>query len=1143
MPEQSPRASHDRLRLGAAFAAGVVLAALVAVGGVVAAIAGTLAQPAFALAWRLQRGGRPDWKRDIAQLSLLWGAGVAGAALLVAWPLSSLLRTGSLLAAFALSTIVGLGLLGLWRVWPLWQRAERDGGSLRTTWDDLRDLDLGAWRGLGIAGIVAGLAGFVVTLSWPGLLDDRLRIGVTVAFVLASAGLHLAIQRVAPADALHGFEDEDEAPVAAKPSKRPQPSTAPVPAEAPEAPLPALADADGPVAAAVTAEEIAKEAPETVRASDPALEPELFAAARSGRVERALELLELGADIHAAPPAEERDQRSLIVLAAVLPDLRLLRALIARGVDLNAATAGMTPLLAATRDSWHGRPDAVMTLLANGADPRLTDGDGNTPLHHAARSSDPGVAALLRDAAAELDPLNHEGQSPLGMACANGNWRLAKFLLELGARPEPPGGQPALLAAAGGDEDDPAGVQLLLKHKARIDARDARGRAALHEATLAGHLDIVIALLSAGADPNVADGHGRTPLLEAARGAHPAVLERLLEHLPRGGVAEAAHTDIDGATALILACQAEVASPPLVVRLLDLGVDPEHRDRHGKRAVDRAAEAGRWSLVAALDRAYPLPAAVSGEGDAAIPDRVPAALLRDGLRDGRAADLVGLAKLLTPAELGAQLLDEQHPPSPEHVAWLLAQGADPGTLDARGDTPLFVLLGRGPTALPAIHALLRAGVSPAGRGGLGRFLAACVAGDQAARGIEQCALDLLERGADPFARSPSGDPTLALAVRLGWSRLVERLLAIGVDLNARDSHGMSALHLAAALGREAMLKRLVAHGASPDLLAADGQTPLGVALSSGRRDLADWLDWRGWPLPRRPLLSQDVPAAAIVGDADAVRRLLDLGLPVDAVDHQGCSALLRAAGGGHRAVVDLLLARGATPGLAAHSGATPLSAAVSMRHGEIVDRLVSAGASLEQRLPGELTVLMVACALGLTDLAARLLAAGADAHARDAQGRMALHCAAMYGFTARERHRLVALFDTLLLAGVDADQSAAGVTPLLLLLGARAEPGTAADEDVLIAGLDLLLDHEATLDVKDPRGFGPLHLAALHGLPGVVKRLLRAGADPAQRDSLNRTPREIAVMRGFIDIAAEFAPVTPGSHNVSMARFLRGPGN
>ena len=77
------------------------------------------------------------------------------------------------------------------------------------------------------------------------------------------------------------------------------------------------------------------------------------------------------------------------------------------------------------------------------------------------------------------------------------------------------------------------------------------------------------------------------------------------------------------------------------------------------------------------------------------------------------------------------------------------------------------------------------------------------------------------------------------------------------------------------------------------------------------------------------------------------------------------------------------------------------------------------------------------------------------------------------------------------------------------------------------------------VDAQDPRGFGPLHLAALHGLMRVVQKLLRAGADPSQRDTLNRTPREIAVMRGFVDIAAELAPSPAGGGDVSMARFLR----
>ncbi|NLC60299.1 MAG: hypothetical protein GX761_03320, partial [Gammaproteobacteria bacterium] len=314
---------------------------------------------------------------------------------------------------------------------------------------------------------------------------------------------------------------------------------------------------------------------------------------------------------------------------------------------------------------------------------------------------------------------------------------------------------------------------------------------------------------------------------------------------------------------------------------------------------------------------------------------------------------------------------------------------------------------------------------------------------------------------------------------------------------------------------------------------------LGVALAAGRRDLARWLDWRGWKLPRRPLQAQDLPAAAVAGDADAVGKLLDLGFPVDTVDAQGCSALLRAAGGGHLSVVELLLERGADAQLAAHTGATPLSAAVSMGHVEIVERLLAAGAALEQRLPGEVTVLMLAAALGLPELCARLLAAGADIHATDAQGLTPMHCAALYGFSCRERARLMALLDTLLLAGAEPDAAdASGVTPLLLLLGARAEPGASCVEEVVGEAVAQLLDEEVSLEAQDARGFGPLHLASLHGLLQLARRLLRAGADPDLRDTLNRTPREIAVMRGFVDVAAELAPANaqPG---VSMARFLR----
>ncbi len=1098
MPDRPTQTRSFSLPLLAALAIGVVLAAVAGFGGIVAALAGWLAQPALALASRGWRGGDlADRKRlqgDVLSLALLWGGALLITAALVAWPLSALRQSGSLGAVLGLSAVVGICVIGLWRTWPMWRAVERDGGALSRHWRALSDVDASGWQGIAAAACVALVLAAVLLLAWPGLLSPTACWIVAAASVVLWPLLHVGLQAMS-APALLPMQ---------------------------------IVEMDGDDAAPV--DEIIGD-----------LQALLYDAARRGRVDRALELLEAGADAQALPDEAERDQRTLPVLAAVLPDLRLLRELIARGVDLNAAHGGMTPLLAATRDSWHGRPDAVMTLLANGADPRACDHDGNTPLHHAARSSDPGVAALLRDAAADMTALNQDGLTSLGVACAAGNWRLARFLLERGVYPEPELATPALLAAAGGDEDDPAGVVLLLKHKAKANARDRNGRTALHQAAFAGHAEIVAALIDAGADVQARDAsQQRTPLLEAARGGQLATLEALL-----AAHADVGATDAQGNDALALACRAERVSSPLVRRLLELGADAARVDGDGKRAVDHAAAAGRWSLVSVLDPDYPLPSSVMADaGDTPLPDRAPLALLRDALRDGALEHHHEhhdrLLSLLSPRELGSLLIDDEAPLSVTRIEWLLDHGADQETRNGDGDTPVFALLSQGPAAVPALQALLKRGASPAGAGGLARFLEACAADDQAGRALEQFAWGLLERGADPFASSPAGNPPLSLAVRLGWMGLLQRLIAHGVDLDARDSHGMTALHLCAALSREAALKWLVLHGASPDVRAADGQTPLGVALSGGRRDLADWLDWRGWPLPRRALRDTDIPAAAIVGDHDAVRRLLDLGLPVDAVDAQGCTALLRAAGGGHRDTAELLLARGADPQRAAHTGATPLSAAVSMRQGEIVDRLLGAGATLEQRLPGDVTVLMLAAALGLPDVCARLLTAGANVQAADAQGLTPLHCAALYGFTSRDRARLLALFDTLLLAGAQTDTPAAGgVTPLLLLLGARAEPGTACDEDVVMAGLDHLLDEQVMLDAQDPRGFGPLHLSALHGQLRMAQRLLRAGCDPDLRDALNRTPREIAVMRGFIDVAAEFAPLQSG---VSMARFLRDRG-
>lgn len=1095
-------------------------------------------RPALALVWlaqipaalgvgllRRSRTRHGLWA-DAGRLALLWGGGFALAGALLAWPLLVLRAAPSLGGTLALSGLTGLVLVLLWAGWPHWLTMERRGGSAASRHRERQAQDRAAWSGLlqvALPALLALLGGLL--LAWPELLSGSARAGGSAFYAALVPLLHFALQSAPAVQAPMGL------PVVeldlAKTSAAAEADTAggaALAASAPEAAHPALADsaADAAVAPA---------------APDPGGPTrELYAAARRGRVEQALALLDAGADPRIPPEPDARDRRSLAVLAAVLPDLRLLRALIARGVDVNAMHGGLNPLLAATRDSWHGRPEAVMTLLTNGADVHVVDAEGNTPLHHAARSSDPGVAALLRDAGADGNALNHDGVSPLGSACASGNWRLARFFLERGARPEPADGQPALLSAAGCEDDDPAGVLLLLRSKARVNAADARGRSALHEAAAAGHPAICKALLDAGADPGAADLEGRTPLHEAARAGALAVLEALL-----AAGADPAAVDAAGADALHHACLADIAGTDLVQRLLALGLDPARTDAQGRSAIDLAQAAGRWRLLATLDPRRPDAESPQAPTESPPePERPPLQQLCEALRDGAATTtLEPLAARLAPGDLDALLADPEFAQPPRSLGWLLRHGAQPEARAARA--PVAVALARGEAGIEALGLLFAHGGSPAGASGLAGYLAACRAGGAGARG-ESFALELLERGADPFGAGSDGKPPLLLAVELGWPKLVQRLLALGVNPNRCDARGHGPLHAAAARGDLAIAKRLVAAGAAPDRRAGDGQTPLGIALASGRSDLATWLDWRGWHLPRRALLASDLPAAAIAGDQDAVERLLDLGFPIDATDAQGCTALLRAAGDGHAALVEFLLARGADARRAARTGATPLSAAVSRRHVAIVERLLRADCNLEQRLPGDVTVLMLAAALGLPEVVARLLHAGADLHASDAQGLTALHCAALYGFTERDRSRLLALFDGLLLAGADANRPALdGTTPLLLLLGARAEPGTPSSEDVLLAGMERLLDEDASLDARDPRGYGPLHLAGLHGLARVARALLRAGADPEQPDALDRTPRELALLRGYVDVAAELAPTTrpAAARDVPLARFLR----
>src|SRR5688572_7758312 len=152
-----------------ALAAGALLTLLAGFGGALAAIAATLAQPAFALGiaqWRGRRIAPRKLPREGGWLASLWGGAFLVALAVVLWPLSALREGGSLVAALGLSLVAGVLLLGVWRLWPLWHGQETEGGRLARHWGELGELDAGAWRGLGVAAIVVAMLGAILLLAW-----------------------------------------------------------------------------------------------------------------------------------------------------------------------------------------------------------------------------------------------------------------------------------------------------------------------------------------------------------------------------------------------------------------------------------------------------------------------------------------------------------------------------------------------------------------------------------------------------------------------------------------------------------------------------------------------------------------------------------------------------------------------------------------------------------------------------------------------------------------------------------------------------------------------------------------------------------------------------------------------------------------
>lgn len=342
-------------------------------------------------------------------------------------------------------------------------------------------------------------------------------------------------------------------------------------------------------------------------------------------------------------------------------------------------------------------------------------------------------------------------------------------------------------------------------------------------------------------------------------------------------------------------------------------------------------------------------------------------------------------------------------------------------------------------------------------------------------GVAEIAAALRDKG-DQIreSRDPKGQTLLHRANCVSTAEVV---LAAGGDVSAKDNEGLTPLHVQP---DSAVIKVLIEAGANLEATSSDGRTPLHVAAKEGSLSRVETLLKAGAKVDARDQLGRT--PLHLTDRAPIAEALIQSGADVNATDSSGGTPIQNAT---HTKFAQVLLAAGARVD-GKPAGWTPLHSAAARGDEKEVAALARDRASIAA---GPSTPLHFARTARIATL---LIEAGAKADAADALGRTPIFSAADAEIVA-----------VLLGAGAKVDATdKERRTPLQVVCSDR-RFGVDVVEALLRAGADI--DRSLAFDGYWT-ALTPIQSASAADDAEVVRLLLRAGADPNDKNLRDQTP-------------------------------------